>query len=343
MKEVWAAVERGELKFASYKDQLFVFNYTNLTEFSKNWTPLTRSLRGAVLDKDGRWVGRALSKFFHVGEMPETKKELLEGRECYAFQKIDGSLINLHYNPYEESWQYTSKCSFTSDYVKAAERFLPTHKLNDSFLDTTLTFLMEIRFDEDVMRRVVPMPEGLYLLAIIDNETGIEIKNPAALGSYAKTLGVKIPTVKEGTFDDFFTEFGSLEGTEGYVLVFKDDGSRVKLKTSWYYLRNRFLDDIPNKEKALQNVQKYLDNFDSVEDFMTIVPNDYHKEVLGYIKELQEGHLVRNNILDNIYEQIHTDCSKKFAALAQQQEGWLRSALFAKYNGKDYSKFLKEH
>ena len=177
MSEVWKLKDQGYLKCQSWYDEIFVFNYTPKAEFEKNWNWYTRNLRGAVLDKNGNFVSRAIPKFFNVdSEMEESKySKLPRHLPCQITNKLDGSLIHLFWNSVADDWQVSSKCSFANDYTEAAAHYI-REKLK-SRPDRDLSYCFEIRFPEDTMRRVTDLKDDLYFITAFEVGSGKEMVN----------------------------------------------------------------------------------------------------------------------------------------------------------------------
>ncbi len=335
MDRVRELVDQGLLK-CSTQGELTVYNYTGKTEWEKLWDDYTKSLRGTVLDSQGNVIARAIPKFFHVFETEESKLENLPtDGPCDIFQKVDGSCMLLFWNPFEERWQFSSKCSFTSDYVKAAERLLDLSQISVS---KNYTYVMELRFDEDPMRRVVDIPQGLYLITAIHNTQGWEILDVPIEGNELETvaeiIGIKCVKRIPGTFMEHWNSFKTLEGTEGHVARFAN-GQRVKLKTPWYITRNRCLDEIntPSRAKAFM-----LDNMLKLpkEHWYLGIPPEYVNEC----REVLENIITDKEGIDLFVSQTieeHKNLSDKDFALAiSKYAKVLQSCCFLARRGRDY-------
>jgi len=343
MAEVWKLKDQGYLKCQSWHDELHVFNYTPRAEFERNWNWYTRNLRGAVLDKNGNFVARAIPKFFNVdSDMEESKYgNLPRHLPCQITNKADGSLIHAWKSPLDGKWQISSKCSFDNDYTKAAMQFFTSNSRYIN-LPGDISFCFEVRFNEDKMRRVTDMPAGLYLITGFNVEAGVELSSDN-LYEISRTLAIPRVETVNMTFDEAYSSYRGLEGTEGYVCRF-EDGTRVKLKTPWYFVRNKFLADINSPAQALESIRGYLENWDyQIEEFLDYVPPEYRDEVRGYIAEIIKSDEERGRLLDLEYARCYTPgiSRKEFASKVMQiKDVWLRSALFAKLDNKPFDKFI---
>lgn len=89
---------------------LYIYNYSQKTQYERYWTPLTLMCRGLILDGERNVVSRGLNKFFNREELngDEIPNEPFE-----VFEKYDGSYINVF--RYNGEIIVSSRGSFTSD------------------------------------------------------------------------------------------------------------------------------------------------------------------------------------------------------------------------------------
>lgn len=80
------------IKVKEYPENgLIVLNYTNP---SPEKSPIVKECRGLILSSDYEIVSRGFDRFFNYNEKSAAKPNM--GAECYATEKIDGSLIKLY-------------------------------------------------------------------------------------------------------------------------------------------------------------------------------------------------------------------------------------------------------
>jgi len=92
---------------------LWILNYTAACQYDRAWDPITLTTRGLILNKQGYIVARPFSKFFNLGEQPETQLERLPNLPFSVFEKVDGSLGILYRGP-DSKLRIATRGSFTS-------------------------------------------------------------------------------------------------------------------------------------------------------------------------------------------------------------------------------------
>jgi len=353
LKELFKIHEEGWLKMNQYKDQLYIFCYSPKCQYEKFWTPLTLSMRGMVLGREGEVIGQCLPKFFNLSEVPETRAENLPREDYEIFQKVDGSMISTFYNPYEERWQHTSKCSFENEYIEAAYRFLPP-KMMANTLPLSIMLTSEVRFDTDPMRRVTDTHEGLYLITSwchswvppsIGYTFGAEwaravLEGPRTLSeALSSCLDIGIVSKYDDKLENKLESFNSEKDTEGYVVRF-ESGFRTKLKTAWYLQLNKVLDDF-GPGKARETVKEYLTNYDMTMDWVKYLPDEMWQEAEDIAGQILEDYNNQIYWVDRYFHRNYSKDKKTFALAVKD----LPEApyLFSKYKdpeGEAYKKLI---
>ena len=326
-----------------YKDQLYIFCYSDKCQYEKIWTPTTKVMRGMVLDREGVVVGQCLPKFFNLNEVEETKVENLPALNCEIFQKLDGSYISSWFNPYEQVWQHSSKCSFDNEYIDAAYTFLSRERMSKCLPDY-VSLVSEIRFDTDPMRRVTTCPPGLYLITAYDKRDGSELPRQR-LRQLAQNLGVGIVETFGRDLQDKLVSFPQETDTEGYVVRFSN-GFRVKLKTPWYLQLNRALDAVSTPSEARKTVKQYLDFYEGSMEWILQFPDELWVELEEIVKSLRQEYADRVSYIDKIFEEKYIDDSragcKAFALSVKELSLADQAALFSRLRGLDYKKLIWE-
>ena len=332
LEELLKLHEDGWLKMNKYKDQLYIFCYSPSCQYEKYWNPLTLAMRGMVLGKNGEVVGQSLPKFFNLMEVEETKPENLPKLSYEIFQKLDGSYIQTFWNPYEERWQHTSKCSFDNEYIDAAYKFLPPEVL-DKVLSKDECLVSEVRFEEDPMPRVTDTPPGLYIITSFTKEENDIVENPF---SYSLELAtkLKIGNVEKYNYnlDSKIDNFRSDIDTEGYVVRFSN-GFRTKLKTDWYLNLNKLIDGF-TESTIRETIKTYLINNDMSMDWIKHIPDELWEQAKNEALQILQDYNEAIQRVDSLYA-IHYHPNRKDFALAVKDLPEA-SALFSKYSGKEY-------
>jgi len=168
---------------------------------SPKFSPVVMDCRALVLDKfDLSVAGRSFRRFFNYGEHPSSKN--FDFSRVGAAEKIDGTLIYVWWNKYEEMWQVSTRK------MLYAEGPLPNGTSSfDAHVRKTFSKPLEELFGIDerdrtfVFEFVSPQsrvttlyPErALYLLTIVENNQDIEYYQADTISVRAFELGVLYP------------------------------------------------------------------------------------------------------------------------------------------------------
>ncbi len=209
---------------------LWLYNYTQKTQFEKHWTPLTLMCRGLILDADGTIVANPLPKFFNLSEMPPGWQP---SAPLVAIQnKMDGSLGILYWTP-DGQPSIATRGSFVSPQAQHATRVF-RERYADLPWERDKTYLFEIIYPGNRIVVDYGDQDDLVLLAVRDTATGTEHELPARFPN-------RVAQVRGGDLDTAMRHLSELpSNTEGVVLVFAD-GSRLKMKTDEYVRLHRLL------------------------------------------------------------------------------------------------------
>lgn len=214
------------------KFPLMILTYSRQTVYDNVWDEITEKCRGLIVNIDTEEiVARPFDKFFNYGtvDRPETSPENLPPDPPILTEKIDGSL-GIGY-AYGDEFCIASKGSFHSDHAKwMTKRFRELLGENKPFFPEGCTPVFEM-VCEDIQHHVVHYGnERLYLIALIDKETGEELPYHV-LYQYALVNSLSIPKVcimplKEAVVRDEVNE-------EGYVATWTRRGRpplKIKIK-----------------------------------------------------------------------------------------------------------------
>lgn len=214
---------------------LWLYNYTQKTQFEKHWTDLTVRCRGLILDADGTIVANSLPKFWNLSEMQPGWQP---SAPLVAIQdKVDGSLGILYWTP-DGQPSIATRGSFVSPQAQHATRVF-RERYTDLPWDRDKTYLFEIIYPGNRIVVDYGDQDDLVLLAVRDTTTGTEHELPTWFSN----------RVRSGTGDMAnVTEIvrNLPRNTEGVVLLFRD-GSRLKVKTDEYVRLHRLLTGVTPK------------------------------------------------------------------------------------------------
>lgn len=247
---------------------LFIYNYTASAQFDGVWNEATLQCRGLILDKRGDVVARPFPKFYNLGEEPD---QILPREPYEVYEKMDGSLGVLYWigdDPY-----VATRGSFTSAQALRATEILHS-KYRDAIakLDRSLTYLFEIIYPEN--RIVVDYGDeaNLTLLAIIDNETGVD----------QPLQEIGFPLVEQHDVNINIDDLYQLEqdNREGFVIKFRS-GFRVKIKFSEYLRIHKIVTGL-----STLSVWEALSQGQQLVDILKDVPDEYYQWITDVESEL---------------------------------------------------------
>lgn len=238
---------------------LFIFNYSELAQFSKRWDEVTLLARALITDHSGNIVARSFPKNFNMGERDD---EELTG-DFVVQEKCDGS-VGLIFN-YDGKWHVASRGSFISDQARKAQQLLDD-KYDVTALDPELAYSVEIIYPENQIVVNYGEREELIFLAAFCQDGTEKFPQIAKSG---------MPAVKVYDFEDF-RDIKKLDwsNSEGFVVRF-DSGFRVKIKFENYLVLHRSLTNLSNLA-----VWEWYMSGKPLEEFVTNVPDEF----MGFVQ-----------------------------------------------------------
>jgi RNA ligase len=307
---------------------LFIYNYSQSTQFDGMWNEVTLMCRGLIRDGKGNIVARPFPKFFNLSQVPD-----LPAENFVATEKMDGSLGILYQVdgvPY-----VATRGSFTSEQAIKATQILRREYGYVTF-NTEYTYLFEIIFPANRIVVDYGDMEDLVLLAIIETKTGKELSYEQV---YEFATENTIPVVKryDGLADlEAIKKLEQRPNAEGLVLTWPD-GTRAKSKFEEYVRLHRLVTGVNAK-----TIWELLKNGDSYEELLDRVPDEFYEWVKATVRELQEKYDETEKKAQEAFEQITSttpygkNVNRKYFA----EHAKLRphpQLLFAMLDGKDYS------
>ncbi|MFN8393800.1 MAG: RNA ligase [Bacteroidia bacterium] len=316
----WDLEARGYLQIGRHPSHpLLIHNYSQTTQYERNWTLETLMSRGLITDLEGRVVARPFGKFFnldeHVGLMGPVPEEPFE-----VYEKMDGSLgIIFHWDGKHE---IATRGSFQSDQaIKATEIF--AKKYAHLQLNPEHTYLVEIIYPDN--RIVVDYGglEDLVLLAVMETATGRELP----------LMDIGLPLVRryDGVSDLEALRSIQEDNKEGFVVRFKS-GLRVKLKFEEYVRLHRIVTGVNTR-----TVWEALMTGESLEAFLERVPDEFYKWVRNVEADLREQ-----------FQAIEETCKREFRTFETRKEAaaYFQAActypaiLFRMLDGRPYDEII---
>lgn len=315
---------------------LYIYNYTQTTQFERIWNEWTLMCRGLVLDVDGNIVARPIPKFFNYEE-PEVV--IPENEPMEIFQKLDGSLIEIF------KWRghviVASRGSFTSDVALHAEYLLKNkHAGFMEKIEEGKTYIFE---SITPLGRIVVdygNKDDLVLLTIMDNDTADE--------SIDYDLGFEV--VKKLEYPGFSLkqlQDLDLENEEGFVIQIGK--YRVKVKFVNYIEKHKLVTKVNEK-----TIWETLKTGGSVRDVIVGIPDELHRWANSICSQLtMQYNKIEREALDD-YKRITTELDMFYSHMVENpteneyriefairvSNERYKSILFKIKDEKDYSELI---
>lgn len=305
-------------------EDLYILNYSKTCPIDQMWNDVTEKCRGLIVNSTGEIKARPFKKFYNYEEIQD--KSIIPDLPFEVYEKMDGSLGILYWInnvPY-----IATRGSFKSDQaIDASIMLLSKYSQNLPLLSKDYTYLFEIIYPDDAKVINYGDLEGLFLLAVINTETGEELD--------IKDFSLIFPIVKKYKVADWKTVREIIDGTnrEGFVIKFSN-GFRLKLKYAEYFELHHILHTLSDN-----------DIFDLVREDKT--------DDLAILKDkLPEAQWLR---IDNLIQtfkgryleiaiKAQTEFRKDFETRKEAAEYFKTctypSVMFAMLDGQDISRFI---
>lgn len=301
---------------------LYIYNYTQQTQFDKTWCQLTLDCRGLILDSSGEIVARPFSKFFNLDEHVSLGFSLPHTEPFRVFEKLDGSLGVSYW--LGDDFHIASRGSFDSIYAaKANELANKLYKHVPWRKD--VTYLFEIIWPENRIVLDYKGAERLVLLGCRHIETGENID----IEQFARENGIDTPVEYKNykTLADIKQE--ELLDKEGFVLLF-ESGLRVKYKFSRYVYLHKLYTRLSERD-----ICDVLTHEGELGKLIEAVPDEIFDWVRSTEKRLIEEYSKIWNSANYMYWMIRDLPTRKDMALRLQNFQY-KSIVFNMLDHKDY-------
>lgn len=295
---------------------LYIYNYTNKTQFEWVWNRVTLLCRGLILDADWNIVARPFPKFFNLEER-QPQSIPLEPFEVY--EKMDGSLGILYF--WKQQPYIATRGSFASEQALRANEMLHhqyAHAL--PHLNPQFTYLFEIIYPENRIVVDYGKQSALVLLGILDNATGKDLP--------LKNIGFPLVKRYNGISDLTTIKTLKTDNQEGFVIRFQS-GFRIKVKFEEYKRLHRIMANVSSK-----SIWENLMAGKSLEEMIEHVPDEFYNWVRKTEQQFRSQ-----------YTSIEAVCQKEYRTFPTRKEtahyfltqGTYPAILFSMLDGKDYS------
>jgi len=272
-------LEKYSIKVTEY-DNYVVLNYNQIK--SPKHKQVVKECRSLIIDKNNwKVLARGFDRFFNYGEDQHSKDFDITKAACW--EKIDGSLVLVWFNPYENKWCAATRSLAHAEgltpkgnsWLSVIERaFGDSINKKFEFVPKENTYIFEVVSPET--RVVKPYPTyDIFLLAIREAETGIE--KPELKEWVAGHLNVNRPkTYRFDSIDEIMKASKELDTfDEGYVCGILENGEcwRIKVKNPAYLAIANFRNNgaISNRRIAMlvfrNDESEYLQYFPEDREF----------------------------------------------------------------------------
>ena len=368
--------EHGIETSAVAGEYMFSLNYNQIT--SKP-SPLTNQCRGLILATNGKplqesqvsgtepvgetyVMARPMDRFFNMGDSNASALDFNDP-ETVFFEKLDGTLCILYFNPELNEWHVATRkvpmadkpitswehMTFRKLFEKALCETLnvPTNETVQTILffnawtsklDKEITYYFELTTP---MNRIVVNYQnfGLHILGCRNTKTGQEFDTRSGL------FGIpSCPSHGISNLNDLLAFVGSKPPFEQEGIVVRDKNfNRIKVKSLAYLAYNKARDSTANSPRAvmeliltetLDDVFPVLDKF--VQDKALVMQNGLRKLVAKVDSQFTE---IMSKIEESRDTPVQTLASpqnerKMFALAVQEKNGWM-SPLMDRFSGNN--------
>lgn len=313
-----------------------------------------RESRGLVLEK-GTWkvMSMAFYKFFNAGEQYAAN---INWDRAYIYEKMDGSLCNLHFDWVKNKWCIATTGTAEGEgevnerpNTSFADLFFETLKNRNYFdlknLNTKNVYMFELCTPYNIV--VKPHTESaLTLLAIRNLETMKEYDREMLEYNFSK-IAVKCYSFGESSVQKLQKTFENMQFSEEGYVVCDSNFNRIKIKNP-KYVSAHFLKS-KTSAYAIMDIVKY----NEIEEFSATFPE--RKEEIFMLKENYDNLIVK---LDDVWDilkemkpkNITKPEQKKFAMnvfkVAKENDVEVFTGLFFSlkdYKVEDVKTFIQEY
>ncbi len=261
-------MNKGFVREKHPTEDIYIYGYNS--RFNIVWDDVNIHLRGLITNKDGVVMARSFTKFFNFKSYLSQTKFLLSDNQIVdipdgkfkILEKIDGCLVMLYWIN-DQPYLATQRSFSSKKAIRATQILYSKYSSTFNKFDRDKTYIFEAIFPETRVIIDYGSVEELYLIGILDTETG----NDCVL----ENIGFKLPhdyTDELNYVNDIrVLQNLNMYNKEGFVLVY-ENGYRLKVKFQWYRTMHSMFAKIIKLQqdlyidtlrfKALMNIDKNL-------------------------------------------------------------------------------------
>lgn len=285
---------------------LYIYNYSQKTQFDRHWNDVTLNCRGLILDGDFNIIARPFKKFFNFEEI----YYIVPNEPFEVTEKLDGSMFIVC--RYKHFIITATRGSFNSDQAEMGRNILRNKYIKKGInpFEEGLTYVFELIYKENKIVIDYGDISDIFLLAIINNETGIDIS-----GKDLPQIGFN--TVPVILYNDnvnvlFELKKQNIKNKEGFVVKFLNSGVRIKIKFDDYFRLHRIIYGMSERK-----IWECLSNNQSLDEFLINVPDEFYKLVQKI-----------NNKFVCLFDKIVNDAVVFYNYIINEQKNVLNSKKF---------------
>ena len=297
---------------------LWIYNYTEKTQYKNHWTPETLACRGLILDAAGEIVARPFPKFFNYGD-PQVGDLPME--PFTVKEKIDGSLGILYL--LDSQPRLATRGSFTSEQAIEGTRMLGGYQLAAPH---HVTPLFEIVYPENRIVVDYGRRRELVLLAALNKASGREIPNAVNwTGPIAERHNEPSLTSLLGR---------ERSNAEGYVVTFQA-GLRVKIKHAEYVRLHKLITGV-----NARHVWEILKEGGDLDAMLDGLPDEIHQWISETRRTLYARFYDEESNCQIVFGDRPVDADRKALAAYLTASPVDPAVLFRMLDGKPYDDLI---
>ena len=308
LDELQTEIDLGYVKKTKHPNfDLYIYNYTNKTQFDGRFNNVTNNCRGLILDEDNNIVARPFPKFHNWEEHVGNHKPIPTG-PISVTEKMDGSLGILYW--YGGQPYIATRGSFTSDQAVEATKMFNEWYSKDKFpyfhnLAGNVTFVFEVIYPQNRIVVDYGNKRELVLLSSINNTTGKDYSLPSLFPN----------TVKHYDFASVEDVLASKQedNREGFVVRF-ENGLRLKFKFDEYVRLHRLI-----TQTTARDIWDLIRNNKPLDEMLDLVPDEFYDWIHDVVARLKiQFHEIEEQVYLDFNNKPETDDRKTNALYFQK-------------------------
>lgn len=312
-------IEAGYIKVNQHPtEDLFIYNYSETTQFERIWNEITLQCRGLILDGQGRVVARPFPKFFNLEELVN---EPIPNLPFEVYEKMDGSL-GISYVVNGDLFIATRGSFISEQSIKANELLNTKYAEAKVQMNPAITYLFEIIYPENRIVLDYGDKEELVLLGMIETATGKELP--------LTDIGFTIVKKYDGLTDIHQLKALAYDNKEGFVVRFANN-FRLKVKFEEYVRIHRIMTQVSSI-----TIWENLKAGDTFNEILERIPDEFYQWVKITKVTLEKEYKKVEDIAKSEYKELAT---RKETALYFQTCQY-PEILFSMLDGKNYAETI---